>query len=205
MKNDIGKHVSTRTILCLFVIYSALSAKDNTKYYTLTKYTAEKTHPATMPSRMAGTLTPKLTNQNSPLSLTIGAIGASLLPMGSQGRKQSPCRSAGKTTTTTTTTRQDSGWEISLHCESSHVTCGNHPSVIENTCKLKLHGIILKSPLGKSSCLYSLETHCECYKSSFFYKLKPSDIFIFGILLAFLFLFWPCFNIQGVQKLTLPF
>ena len=68
--------------------------KFTTKYiilHTTTECTAG--HPATMPSRMARTLTPKLTNQDSPLSL---AIGASLFPMGSQERKQRPCRSAGK-------------------------------------------------------------------------------------------------------------
>ena len=51
--------------------------RQNTKYY-ITKYTAGRSHPATTPSRMAGTRPPKLTNQDSPLSLT---IGASLFPM----------------------------------------------------------------------------------------------------------------------------
>ena len=44
--------------------------------------TAGRSHPATTPSRMGGTLTPKLTtSQDSSLCLT---IGASLFPMGSK-------------------------------------------------------------------------------------------------------------------------
>ena len=67
--------------------------RQNTIYYITTKCTAGRSHPATTPSQMAGTKPPKLTNQDSPLSL---AIGAGLYPMGSQERKQRPCRNAGK-------------------------------------------------------------------------------------------------------------
>ena len=63
--------------------------RQNTKYYITTKCTAGRPHPATTPSRMAGTRPPKLTNQDSPLSL---AIGVSLFPMESQERKQRPWR-----------------------------------------------------------------------------------------------------------------
>ena len=66
--------------------------RQNTKYYITTKCTAGRSHPATTPSRMAGTRPPKLTNQDSALSLT---KGASLFPMGSQERKQRPCRTLG--------------------------------------------------------------------------------------------------------------
>ena len=62
-------------------------------YNITTKCTAGRSHPATTPSEMAGTKPPKLTNQDSPLSLK---IGASLYLMGSQERKQRPCRNAGK-------------------------------------------------------------------------------------------------------------
>ena len=47
--------------------------------------TAGRSHPTTTPSRMTETLTTKLTNQGSPLSL---AIVASLFPMGSKNESR---------------------------------------------------------------------------------------------------------------------
>ena len=63
------------------------------KYYITTKCTAGRSHPATTSSKMEGTQPPKLTNQDSQLSLT---IGASLFPMGCQDESRGHARGGGR-------------------------------------------------------------------------------------------------------------